>query len=258
MLRPLALVTGANRGLGLAVAEALARGGHRVVLAGRKQAELAREVARLRAGKLEVEALALDMGDPGSIDDAAGALAAGPVIDVLVQNAGVFAKDAERDAARRTLSVNLVGPIRLAAALGPHLADGARVVLVSSGMGELSSLPAAWRREVERAIQDEELLSVAARFVAAAEQADDDGSATLAYRVSKALLNRLARRLAEELAPRQILVNAVSPGWVRTEMGGPGASRSIEEGARSILWATSLPAGGPSGGFFQDGKPLAW
>jgi NAD(P)-dependent dehydrogenase (short-subunit alcohol dehydrogenase family) len=90
------------------------------------------------------------------------------------------------------------------------------------------------------------------------EAAGKTGSATLAYRVSKALLNRLARRLAGELAPRGVLVNAVCPGWVRTDMGGPGASRPIEEGARSILWATSLPAGGPSGGFFRDGKPIGW
>ena len=254
----LALVTGANRGLGRAVAEALARGGHRVLLAGRQAADLAREAARLGAAGLEAAPLVLDLGDPASIAAAAAALAAGPPLDVLVQNAGVFGEDSDRTAARRTLAVNLAGPVRLGAALAGGLADGARVVLVSSGMGELSSLPEAWRGQVEAASSDAELLLVADRFVAAMEAAGKTGSATLAYRVSKALLNRLARRLAGELAPRGVLVNAVCPGGVRTDMGGSGASRSIEEGARSILWATSLPAGGPSGGFFRDGKPIGW
>jgi carbonyl reductase 1 len=255
---PLAVVTGANRGLGRAVAEALARGGHRVLLAGRKKADLAREVARLNAEALYAAPLALDMGDPASIDAAAASLASGPPIDVLVQNAGIYADDSDRAAARRTLAVNLAGPIRLAAALAPRLAEGARVVLVSSGMGELSSLPASWRHEVERASSDVELLAVAERFLASVEEHREEGTATLAYRMSKALLNRLARRLAADLAPRGVLVNAVCPGWARTDMGGPGASRSIEEGASSIVWATALHAGGPTGGFFRDGKPIGW
>jgi NAD(P)-dependent dehydrogenase (short-subunit alcohol dehydrogenase family) len=256
--RPLALVTGANRGLGRAVAEALARGGHRVVLAGRKPADLAGLAASLGAAGLQAAPLPLDLGDPASIDAAAAALASGPALDVLVQNAGVYGPEDDPGGARRTLATNLIGPVRLQSALGPRLADGARVVLVSSGMGELGSLPAAWRREVERAVSDLELLEVAGRFVASVEAGGGAGSATLAYRVSKALLNRLARRVAVELAPRHILVNAVSPGWVKTEMGGAGATRSIEEGARSILWATSLGPGGPTGGFFEDGRRIAW
>ncbi len=255
---PLALVTGANRGLGRAVAEALARDGHRVLLAGRKGPDLAREAARLNAASLHAAPLTLDVGDPASIAAAAASLASGPPIDVLVQNAGVYSQDSDRGAARRTLLTNLVGPIRLTAVLAPLLAEGARVVLVSSCMGELSCLPATWRREVERASSDAELLAVADRFVAAAEEQREDGVATLAYRMSKALLNRLARRLAVELAPSAILVNAVCPGWVRTDMGGPGATRSIEEGARSILWATALTAGGPTGGFFRDGQAIGW
>jgi NAD(P)-dependent dehydrogenase (short-subunit alcohol dehydrogenase family) len=255
---PLALVTGANRGLGRAVAEALARDGHRVLLAGRKGADLAREAARLNAASLHAVPLNVDVADQASIDAAAVSLASGPVIDVLVQNAGVYGDDSDRNAPRRTLVTNLIGPIRLAAAVAPLLAEGARVVLVSSAMGELSSLPARWRSEVEAASSDVELLAVADQFVAEAEKQREDGSATLAYRMSKALLNRLVRRLADDLAPRAILVNAVCPGWVRTDMGGPGATRSIEEGARSILWATALAAGGPTGGFFRDGRAIGW
>jgi NAD(P)-dependent dehydrogenase (short-subunit alcohol dehydrogenase family) len=254
----LAVVTGANRGLGLAVAEGLARGGHRVLLAGRKADLLAREAKRLRGAGFDVTPLELDLCDPDSIDAAAAALGGESPIDVLVQNAGVYGQDSDREAARRTLATNLVGPIRLAAALSPRLGNGARVVLVSSGMGELSCLPAAWRREVERARDDEELVAVADRFVATVEARREPGAATLAYRVSKALLNRLARRLAVDLAPRAILVNAVCPGWVRTDMGGAGATRSIEEGARGILLATRLKRDGATGEFFRDGKPIAW
>jgi NAD(P)-dependent dehydrogenase (short-subunit alcohol dehydrogenase family) len=205
-----------------------------------------------------VTPLTLDVADRASIEAVAASLAAGPSIEVLVQNAGVYGQDEDRGAARRTLTTNLVGPIRLTAALAPRLARGARVALVSSGMGELASLPPSWRQEVERASSDGELLRLAERFVAVVEAEPVDGVATLAYRMSKALLNRYARRLAVDLAPQGVLVNAVCPGWVKTDMGGTGATRSIEEGAASILWATSLPPGGPTGGFFRDGKPIGW
>jgi NAD(P)-dependent dehydrogenase (short-subunit alcohol dehydrogenase family) len=256
--RPLALVTGANRGLGRAVAEALARGGHRVLLSGRKVDALAAEAARLAAAGLDAAPLALDLADPASIDAAAAALGEGPPLDLLVSNAGVYGDAGGGQAARATLATNLVGPVRLAAALSPRLATGARVVLVSSGMGELGSLPASWRREVEAATSDQQLNEVAARFVAAVEDGREDGAPPLPYRLSKALLNRLARRLAADLAPRAILVNAVCPGWVRTEMGGAGAPRCVEVGARSILWATALHPGGPSGGFYRDGVAIPW
>jgi NAD(P)-dependent dehydrogenase (short-subunit alcohol dehydrogenase family) len=255
---PLALVTGANRGLGQAVAEALARGGHRVLLAGRRAGEVAREVDRLVAAGLDAAPLPLDLCDPDSIDAAAASLQRGPAVEVLVLNAGVYGQESDRSAARRTLATNLVGPIRLAAAVTPRLASGARVVLVSSAMGELAALPATWRREVERARDDAELVAVADRFVATVEAQREPGAATLSYRLSKALLNRLVRRLAVDLAPRGILVNAVCPGWVRTDMGGSNASRSIEEGARGILLATRLKRDGPTGEFFRDGKPIAW
>ena len=83
------------------------------------------------------------------------------------------------------------------------------------------------------------------------------GSSTPAYSVSKAALNALTRMLAADLKETGILVNSVCPGWVATDMGGAGG-RSVEDGAAGIVWAATLPDGGPTGGFFRDGKPLAW
>ena len=84
------------------------------------------------------------------------------------------------------------------------------------------------------------------------------GAEAPAYGVSKAALNALTIKLARATARDGILVNAVCPGWVRTDMGGPGAPRSVEQGAASIMWAVQLPDDGPTGGFFRDGKRVAW
>jgi NAD(P)-dependent dehydrogenase (short-subunit alcohol dehydrogenase family) len=84
------------------------------------------------------------------------------------------------------------------------------------------------------------------------------GVGTPAYRVSKTALNALTRTTAADLHGSGILVNAMCPGWVRTDMGGPGAPRSVEEGADTAVWLATLPDGGPNGGYFRDRKPLAW
>jgi NAD(P)-dependent dehydrogenase (short-subunit alcohol dehydrogenase family) len=99
-----------------------------------------------------------------------------------------------------------------------------------------------------------------AEFVAdvKAGKHEERGWPSSAYRVSKAAMNALARIYARELAPRRILVNAVCPGWVRTDMGGPSAPRTVEVGAHSIAWAALIPDGGPTGGFFRDGKAVEW
>jgi NAD(P)-dependent dehydrogenase (short-subunit alcohol dehydrogenase family) len=84
------------------------------------------------------------------------------------------------------------------------------------------------------------------------------GGSMPAYNVSKAALNAITRVLAADLERAGILVNSVCPGWVRTDMGGPGARRSVEEGVASVLWAARLGPDGPTGGFFRDGRPVAW
>jgi NAD(P)-dependent dehydrogenase (short-subunit alcohol dehydrogenase family) len=179
-------------------------------------------------------------------------------IDALVHNAGVYLERFGAAAARESMEVNALAPVRLTDGLAPLLARGARVVMVSSGMGELAGLPPDLRRLVEEATDRAGLARLADALEAAARRGEHAGSHTLAYRASKAALNAATRFLAAELAPRGVRVNAVCPGWVRTGMGGPGAPRSIEEGAAGIVWAATLPPDGPTGGFFRDGHAIPW
>jgi NAD(P)-dependent dehydrogenase (short-subunit alcohol dehydrogenase family) len=172
------------------------------------------------------------MGSPRSIAAfAKWAKGLGP-IDVLVNAAGILPEsspgksdDAALDkAVADTLNVNTLGPWRLTQAMAPYIAANGRIVNVSSGMGALT----------------------------------DMGTGYFGYRASKAGLNVLTRTMAQELAPRGIMVNSVCPGWVKTDMGGPGATRDVAHGASGIVWAATLPPGGPSNGFFRDGKPIPW
>jgi len=250
----LAVVTGANRGLGLAASRALAARGMRILLATRREAEGQRAAAALAAEGRDAFAWPLDVGDPASVDRFAERARAEDLrIEALVQNAGVYRERFDAETARESMAVNALGPLRLADRLAARLAPGARVVMVSSGAGELAGLPADLRSAVAAVRSREDLARLAQDLVRRG-----DGGAYLAYAVSKAALNAATRLLAAELAPRGILVNAVCPGWVRTDMGGAGAPRSVEEGVAGIIWAATLPADGPTGGFFRDGKAIPW
>jgi NAD(P)-dependent dehydrogenase (short-subunit alcohol dehydrogenase family) len=156
-------------------------------------------------------------------------------LDCLVNNAGIFPDpepgspgtsifDADLDTIRRGLETNALGAIRVCQALIPLMKGRGRVVNVSSGMGQLSEM----------------------------------NGCCPAYRLSKTALNAVTRILADELRGTGVKVNSVCPGWVRTEMGGPDATLTVEEGARGIVWAATLPEDGPSGGFFRHGEPIAW
>ena len=213
----LALVSGANRGIGLEVARSLARDGYRV-LAGTRSLD-----AMGDTGGLDITPVELDVADPESI-----ARVPFEPLEVLVNNAGVYpagrASRIDFDVVEETWQVNALGAWRLAVAAIPHMGRGGRIVNVSSGAGSLDSMDATYP----------------------------------AYNVSKAAMNAITRVLAADLRGDGILVNSVCPGWVRTDMGGASASRSVEEGAASVLWAARLGPDGPTGGFFRDGKPLAW
>jgi NAD(P)-dependent dehydrogenase (short-subunit alcohol dehydrogenase family) len=149
-----------------------------------------------------------------------------------VNNAGIsidrgqYGVGADLDVVRETLEMNLFGAWRLCEAFVPLMQRNryGRIVNISSGMGALN----------------------------------DMGGGSPAYRVSKTSLNALTRVLASELRGTGILVNSVCPGWVQTDMGGLGASRTVEEGADTPVWAATLPNNGPNGCFFRDRRQIPW
>lgn len=230
-----ALVTGANRGIGREVARQLAQRGYTVVVSARdpEQAErAAAEIAGSTGG--ETIALALDVADPQSLTRAGARVRESPGrLDVLVNNAGVgtdfgvAGTEPDFEAIQRALETNFYGAYRLTIALLDLLrASGhPRIVNVSSGMGGVAEM----------------------------------GGWSPGYRVSKAALNALTRILSTELAGEGFLINSACPGFVKTDMGAPmGAQKPVEEGAAGIVWLATLPDGGPTGGFFRDGKPVAF
>jgi NAD(P)-dependent dehydrogenase (short-subunit alcohol dehydrogenase family) len=219
-----ALVTGGNRGIGLEVCRQLAHNGHEVILGARDKAKGERAAAGIGE---RVRALQLDVADRRSVGRAAQEL---EHVDVLVNNAAILydtwanAIDTDLAEVHEALETNLFGAWRMTQAFLPHLRRSAhgRIVNVSSGSGSLSEMSAG----------------------------------TPAYSVSKAGLNALTRILAAELRNDGILVNAICPGWTDTDMGQGG--RPVSEGAAGIVWAAELQDDGPTGGFFRDGRPLAW
>lgn len=228
----IAVVTGANRGLGREVVRQLAESGYRTVLTSRSEA--GREVAGTFRGQgLPVDYHQCDVADGRSIAELSDWLReAYGTVHVLVNNAGIHydtyqdTLNADFSVVEEALRVNTLGPWRMTKALLPLFPrDGSgRVVNVSSSSG---SFVESW-------------------------------PGTPAYAVSKAALNMLTLKLSADLQPHQVLVNAVCPGWVRTDMGGPEATRGVAEGAAGIMWAVELPDDGPTGGFFKDGARVDW
>jgi NAD(P)-dependent dehydrogenase (short-subunit alcohol dehydrogenase family) len=228
--RPVAVVTGANRGIGLEVCRQLAARGYSVALGARDLGKGRRAAAGLADSN--VVACHLDVADDDSVHAAAAWITERfGRCDALVNNAAILydtgsrASTADLDVIHEAMETNLFGAWRTTLALLPLLrrSDAGRVVNVSSEGGSLASM----------------------------------GAGTPAYQVSKAALNALTRTLAAELRPAGILVNAICPGWTATDMGGR-AGRPVADGAASVVWGVTLPADGPSGGFFRDGRPLPW
>ncbi len=238
--KPVAVVTGANRGLGLETARQLAQRGLRVIVTSRNISKGETAVENLLREGLDILFQPLDVASEASVADLGSFIHSRcGRVDVLVNNAGVFLDihgseetgnasvfNASLETLTATLKTNLFGPLLLAQELVPLMKQQhyGRIVNISSGMGQLSEM---------------------------------EGRSP-AYRISKTALNALTRILAAETQGFNILVNSVCPGWVRTDMGGPQAERSIEQGAAGIVWAATLPDDGPNGGFFRDGQPIPW
>ena len=230
--RRVALVTGANRGIGFEVCRQLGQRRHAVVLGSRNRERGEVAAARLRGEGHDVEACQLDVADPESVQAAADAIRREHGrLDAVVNNAAILYDtwqrgiDADLDQVREAYETNVLGAWRVVQATLPLLRQSRspRIVNVSSGAGALT----------------------------------DMGGGTPAYRTSKAALNAMTRILAAELRSDRILVNAVCPGWVATDMGGPGG-RPVSQGAASVVWAADLPDDGPTSGFFRDGRPIDW
>ena len=252
----IAVVTGANRGIGHEIARQLVEKGLRVIATGRDEA-----AGQKSAREIGAEHFALDVTDAAAIERLAQALGGG--LDVLVNNAGIALDGFNAQVAEKTAAVNLFGAMHVTDRLLPAIRAGGRIVNVSSGMGDLSAVSGQLRQRFEdpkltRAALAE-LVNSFVRDVAAGVH-ENNGWPSSGYRVSKIALNAYTRILARELAsdPRRILVNAACPGWVRTRMGGKGAPRSVEEGADTPTWLALLPDGGPTGGLFRDRKPASW
>ncbi len=237
----IALITGANRGIGRKICRQLAQQNVHVILTSRDEAKGAAARDALAAAGLDVVFCQLDVTNAASVahlaewvEEAYGRL------HILINNTGIYIDDqhslltVDIDLMRRTMEVNAFGPLMLNQALVPLLKLGGngcteqsrsgRIVNVSSGISELGNL----------------------------------GPNHPAYRTSKIVLNIHTRILAGELRGAGILVNAMCPGWVRTDMGGPGAPVSVEDGADTAVWLATLSDGGPTGKFFRNRQEIPW
>jgi NAD(P)-dependent dehydrogenase (short-subunit alcohol dehydrogenase family) len=226
-----ALVSGGNRGIGLEVCRQLADDEGLVVLLGSRDEEKGRKAAEKLSGEVRVRRL--DVTDQKSVDDLISSIRDEfGRLDVLVNNAGVAndrgqsGVEADLDRVRDAIEANLLGAWRLTEAAIPLMREDGygRIVNISSGLGAINEM----------------------------------GGGSPAYRVSKAGLNALTRIFASELRGTGILVNSVCPGWVRTDMGTESASRTVEDGADTPVWAATLPNNGPTGGFYRDRRPIEW
>ena len=243
MTRKVAFITGANRGLGLETARGLGRLGIEVLL-GVRNAERAEEaVAALRAEGITASAIAFDAKKPSTYHNAYDYIAHHyGQLDILVNNAGIcleelFVADASTVSPavlRETFDVNFFAVIELTQLLLPliRLAPEGRIVNLSSILGSLT------------------LQSDPASPIAAAK--------ALAYNASKTALNAFTVHLAAELADTPIKVNSAHPGWVKTAMGGEQAPIEVADGGITSVQLATLPADGPSGGFFHMGEALPW
>ena len=238
MKQQVALVTGSNRGIGFEIAKQLSMKKIEVILTSRNSANGEAAVRKIaRDGVKKVVFMQLDVLNQVSVENLLNEVEKTfGRLDILVNNAAILidkdnvtASNADLETVKATLETNLIGAWRMCKAFIPLMKKNnyGRIVNVSSGAGEFEYMATS-------------------------------GGYLPAYSVSKASLNAFTVMLASELKGTNILVNAVCPGWVRTDMGGSNASRSVEEGAATPVWLATLPDGGPTGHNFYDKKQISW
>ena len=233
----IALITGGNRGIGREIVRQLAQHGMHVVLGARDAAKGEAVAAAFAKDGLDVTFVPLDVTDGASVKAAVAAVKSKHRrIDVLVNNAGVYLDKLAPSGASlftvdpeilvKTHEINVVGPLRMIQAVVPVMrAHGyGRIVNVSTLMAQFASI----------------------------------GAGATGYRSSKAALNALTKIASIELGRENIKINAMHPGWVKTDMGGPSAPKTVEEAADTAVFLATLPDDGPTGGFFHERKPIAW
>ncbi len=231
-MKRVALITGGNRGIGHEVCRQLSQKGYTVLLSARSLDKATKAAKSLGS---DIHPLELDVTNEATIERAVKTIQEKwGRLDVLVNNAGIFLEDeGDRETFKSksstiidTFITNTVGPFLLCQKLIPLMKKNnyGRVVNISSGMGQLSEMDGGYP----------------------------------GYRLSKTALNAVTKIFAAETEGTNILVNSVCPGWVKTDMGGEGAERSVEKGAETVVWLATLNDKGPSGGFFRDREPLPW
>jgi carbonyl reductase 1 len=259
----LAIVSGANRGLGLEIARQLVAKEVHVWIGSRELAQGRAAAGSLGTGR--ATAVQLDVTNPRDLTSLATRAAKEKGIDIVVANAGIAMDGFNADVAEQTVRVNFFGVLDLVDALLPQVRAHGRIVLMSSGMGDRSNLRGKLRTAFERELSRDELVGYMEKFVADVKSGihQREGWPSSAYSVSKVGVTALASTLARELEargnPKGILVNAACPGWVRTDMGGESAPLGVEQGADTPVWlATGLPDGGPTGALFRDRAAASW
>ena len=242
-VKKVALITGANRGLGLETARQLGKLGITVLMSARELAKGEAAAAELKKDGIDARAVKLDVNNPADYTALAKQIEKDfGRLDILVNNAGVLldsrkgneTSTTSAEVLRKTLETNFFAVVGLTQALLPLLrkSEAGRIVNLSSILGSLT------------------LHATKGSYVYDAK--------TFAYDTSKAALNSFTIHLAHELQGTKIKVNSAHPGWVKTEMGGAGAVMEIEDGGKTSVELATLPDEGPSGGFFHMGKPIAW
>jgi NAD(P)-dependent dehydrogenase (short-subunit alcohol dehydrogenase family) len=232
MIKKTILITGANKGIGFEIARQLGIAGHHIILSARNELRLKQAVQQLKDLQVDVSGLLMDVSDENVIRQAADEFGGLNLkIDVLVNNAAILDKRDhsilrdDEEILKQTLTTNCNGALRVVRAFLPFMKNPSRIINLSSGGGSMTDPVGGW---------------------------------SPAYCVSKTLLNAMTRQLSAELLLKNISVNAVCPGWVRTDMGGAGATLPVEKGAETPVWLATEAPQTLTGLFFRNKKQIPW